>query len=67
MSNPQINLPTYAQAITALRACQALSNFYRRVNLFRYDLRINKVFILAGENDTLEILFKFRPHFTQEW
>jgi len=43
------NLPTVEQAFAAVRCCQWLSNGYRDIHLFRYDLKTQRITILAGE------------------
>ncbi len=41
--------PTNEQAQTCLRIFQMLSNYYRDVQLFRFDDKTGEIFILAGE------------------
>ena len=41
--------PTNEQAIACLRVCQMLSNYYRNIELFRFDDQSGIVFIFAGE------------------
>ena len=48
-------MPTQQQMITAMITLQSLSNFYRPVYLFRYDDRSKEIFILAGEEENVEI------------
>ena len=48
--------PTVEQAFKCMSLCQSLSNFYRDVQVFRYDNVTGLVFILAGEN--VEILMQ---------
>jgi hypothetical protein len=49
-------LPTEKQKDTAIFVCQLLSNLYQPINVFRYDKRIKTLSILAGINDSLEIV-----------
>lgn len=46
--------PTNEQAQACLRVCQMLSNYYRDIQVFRFDDQTRYVFILAGEE--LQIL-----------
>jgi len=48
-------MPTTEQALASVIVCQMLSNLYQPINLFRYDDVNKAIYILAGENDTLEI------------
>jgi hypothetical protein len=43
------NLPTNNQAQACLRVCQMLSNYFRDIQIFRFDDQTNIVFIFAGE------------------
>ncbi|GFE71714.1 hypothetical protein [Chroococcus sp. FPU101] len=49
-------MPTEKQKDTAIFICQLLSNLYQPIHLFRYDNRLKIIYILAGINETLEIL-----------
>ncbi|NJM89848.1 MAG: hypothetical protein HC847_24575 [Hydrococcus sp. RU_2_2] len=49
-------MPTEKQKDTAIFVCQLLSNLYQPINVFRYDKRIKTLSILAGINDSLEIV-----------
>ncbi len=40
---------------TAIATLQSLSNFYRPIYLFRYDDRSKEIFIIAGEQENVEI------------
>ncbi|WP_420809923.1 DUF6888 family protein [Gloeothece citriformis] len=42
-------LPTAEQGIVCIRLCQYLINFYRSIELLRFDERDDTVFIFAGE------------------
>jgi hypothetical protein len=46
--------PTNEQAQACLQVCQWLSNCYKDIHLFRFDLQTGDVYILAG--DELEII-----------
>lgn len=46
--------PTAEQALACLRVCQMLSNYYRNIELFRFDDKTGDVFILAS--DELQII-----------
>lgn len=48
--------PTVEQAFKSMSLCQSLSNFYRNIQVFRYDDVTGLVFILATEN--VEILMQ---------
>jgi hypothetical protein len=48
-------LPTDQQKDTVIFICQLLSNLYQPINLFRYDQRLQTIYILAGINDGIEI------------
>ncbi|WP_446389607.1 DUF6888 family protein [Coleofasciculus sp. B1-GNL1-01] len=41
--------PTNEQAQTCLRVCQMLSNYYRDIQLFRFNAQTGEVYIFAGE------------------
>jgi hypothetical protein len=47
-------LPTTQQNFAAVCVCQMLSNYYRDISLFRFDLPSGNIYILAAE--TMEIL-----------
>ncbi len=49
-------MPTEQQQETVIFICQLLSNLYQPINLFRYDKRLKIIYILAGINDSLEIV-----------
>ncbi|MFQ4142555.1 DUF6888 family protein [Chlorogloeopsis sp. ULAP02] len=42
--------PTNEQAQACVRVCQMLSNTYRDIHLFRFDIQTREIYILAGEN-----------------
>jgi hypothetical protein len=46
--------PTAEQALACLRVCQMLSNYYRNIELFRFDDQTGIVFIFAS--DELQII-----------
>ncbi|MGB5633269.1 MAG: hypothetical protein WBM44_14555 [Waterburya sp.] len=48
-------MPTQQQMFTAIATLQSLSNFYRPIYLFRYDDRSKEIFIIAGEQENVEI------------
>jgi hypothetical protein len=41
--------PTAEQALACLRVCQMLSNYYRDIQLFRFQAQTGEVYIFAGE------------------
>ncbi|NET62835.1 MAG: hypothetical protein F6K47_44130 [Symploca sp. SIO2E6] len=48
-------MPTPEQMLACIQACQALSNFYLDIHLFRFDAQREEVYILAGETIGLTI------------
>ena len=58
VSVPQLRnrqlLPKHEQALACLRVCQMLSNYYRNIELFRFNEQKGYVYIWAGEE--LQIL-----------
>lgn len=42
--------PTNEQAQAFVRVCQMLSNTYRDIHLFRFDIQTREIYILASEN-----------------
>lgn len=46
--------PTNEQALACVRVCQMLSNYYRDIQLFRFNTQTGEVYIFAG--DDLEII-----------
>jgi hypothetical protein len=42
--------PTNEQAQACVRVCQMLSNTYKDIHLFRFDIQTKDIYILAGEN-----------------
>ena len=52
-------MPTVNQMRQAMIICQYLSNFYRLIHLFKYDGDREEIFIIAEEQETIEIkIFK---------
>lgn len=51
-----VALPTPEQNLASVRVCQMLSNFYQDIHLFRYDDSTGEIYILAGEDDSQEIV-----------
>ncbi len=41
--------------LEAVRTLQSLSNFYRPIYLFRYDQKQKQIFIIAGQQENIEI------------
>jgi hypothetical protein len=48
-------LPTAEQGLTCIRLCQALTNFYRPVEILRLDERDGSIFIFAGEELQIQV------------
>lgn len=48
-------MPTKIQMLKAIVVCQWLSNFYRPIYLFRYDQKRQEIYIIAGEQENIEI------------
>jgi hypothetical protein len=48
-------MPTSEQAIQAVRLCHWLSNCYTDIHLYRFDVKRQEIFILAGESIGLTI------------
>jgi len=48
-------LPTTEQGLTCIRLCQALTNFYRSIEILRLDERDGSIFILAGEELQIQV------------
>jgi hypothetical protein len=48
-------LITSKQAIKACLLAQALSNGYKPIQLFRYDSQEKYIYILAGEEETIQV------------
>ncbi len=46
--------PTNEQALACVSVCQMLSNYYRDIQLFRFNAQTGEVYIFAG--DELEII-----------
>jgi negative regulator of sigma E activity len=49
-------LPTAAQSIQAVVLCQWLSNGYQPINIFRYDAKLETIYIQAGANDEIALV-----------
>jgi hypothetical protein len=49
--------PTDEQAQACLRVCQMLSNYYKDIQLFRFNPRSREVYIFAGEELQIRIFF----------
>lgn len=60
LKNPKIKpmtaSPTPEQNSAAVRVCQMLSSLYQDIHLFRYDDIKKEIYILAGKDDSLEIV-----------
>jgi hypothetical protein len=48
-------MPTELQMLRCVVLCQILSNFYKPILLFRYDSKNREIFLIAGEEGTIEI------------
>lgn len=48
-------MPTEIQMFEAISTLQSLSNFYQPIYLFRYDEKNKQIFIIAGEEENIEI------------
>ncbi len=48
-------MPTASQMLQAIVLSQWLSNFYRPIYLFRYYSKRKEIFIIAGEQENIEI------------
>lgn len=48
-------MPTEPQMLKCVALCQVLSNYYRPIQLFRYDQQRGEIFVIAGEQGTIEI------------
>lgn len=49
-------MPTAAQAIKAAILCQYLSNYDRPIQLFRFDVTRQEIFIIAGVDEGIEFI-----------
>lgn len=49
-------MPTEKQALASVFICQLLSNLLQSIHLFRYDSFMKQVYIIAGEQESLEII-----------
>lgn len=49
-------MPTEKQAFAAVFVCQLLSNLFQPLYLFRYDSRRKEIYIIAGNQENLEII-----------
>jgi hypothetical protein len=43
-------MPSVEQALQTVQVCHWLSNCYLDIHLFRYDSKLEEIYILAGEN-----------------
>jgi hypothetical protein len=43
-------MPTPEQMLACIQVCQALSNFYLDIHLFRFDAKRGELYILAGQS-----------------
>jgi len=50
-----ILMPTEPQMLRCIALCQVLSNCYRPIQLFRYDQERKEIFLIAGEQGTIEL------------
>lgn len=48
-------LPTAEQGLICIILCQSLTNFYRSIELLRFDERDGTVFIFAGEELQIQV------------
>ncbi|GBF81343.1 DUF6888 family protein [Aphanothece sacrum] len=48
-------MPTALQSSKCIILCQILSNCYRPIQLLRYDSKRKEIFVIAGEQGTIEI------------
>ena len=54
-------LPTNIQAKISVFVCQMLSNTFQPINVFRYDYKLETLYIQAGVDDNLAIIIdKYR-------
>lgn len=52
-------MPTEKQAIASVCVCQSLSDMLQPIHLFRYDSLHQRIYIIAGINEGIEItIFK---------
>jgi hypothetical protein len=51
-------LPPKQQADTALFLCQLLSNLYRPIQIFRYDIKLKTLYIQAGASDEIAVIIE---------
>jgi len=49
-------LPTQKQALASMFVCQMLSNLLQSIHLFRYDPTMKQVYIIAGKEESIEIV-----------
>ena len=50
------SLPTNIQAKISVFVCQMLSNTFQPINVFRYDYKLETLYIQAGVDDNLAII-----------
>lgn len=51
-------MPPKQQADTALFLCQLLSNLYRPIQIFRYDIKLKTLYIQAGASDEIAVIIE---------
>jgi hypothetical protein len=49
-------MPTNQQAQKCLQLCQILSSGFQPIHLFRYDPQNERVYILAGINEGIQVI-----------
>lgn len=49
-------MPTNIQAKISVFVCQMLSNTFQPINVFRYDYKLETLYIQAGVDDNLDII-----------
>jgi hypothetical protein len=49
-------MPTEKQAIASVYVCQSLSDMLQPIHLFRYDTINKQIYILAGIDESIEII-----------
>ena len=51
-------MPPKLQAEAAIWVCQFLSNAYRPINVFRYDVKHRTIYIQAGTDDDIAVIIE---------
>lgn len=59
-------IPSFEQMLVSVRVCQALSNFYTDIHLFRCDEKREEIFILAGQTIGITIFKNGRWEFDDD-